>query len=191
MSKFLYNTHPLNMLFDLLRSDAHVSVNKALMFAIGVNEALVFSELLSRQAYFQDRNQLDEDGYFFNTVDDLKSGTSLSDYQQRVAINNLKKLELINVHVGGIPPKRFFRINDNSTALVNLLNDGKIQAENARKPTKMPNSKETSESILKKFDTNKNNLINEARFLPEHELGSMYIIGQALGRRPRKVRHDG
>ena len=160
------------------------------MFAIGVNEALIFSELLSRQAYFAEKGMLDEGGYFYNTVDDLRSGTSLSDYQQRSAIANLKKLGLIHIQVRGIPPKRFFKVIENSVALVNLLNQGKREAEKARKPTKMPNSQETSELILKKLETNKNNNNQQSGFGPEHEVELLRCVGESLGRRPRKVRHE-
>lgn len=179
MSKLLYDVHPLSVFFDLLRSDAHISVNKALMFAIGVNEALIYSELLSRQAYFDSRDQLTEDGYFFNTIDDLESGTSLSVYQQRIAINNLKKLGLIDVQVKGLPPKRFFKIEQDTAALVNLLNQGKNQAEKVRKFTKIQNLVETNKTNCEKLSTNKKKN-NAEQFVLEHELGVLTALGEVL-----------
>lgn len=191
MSKFFYDAPPLTLLFDLLRSDAHISVNKALMFAIGVNEAIIFSELLSRQAYFEDKDQLDEDGYFYNTVCDLQSGTALTDYQQRTAIANLKKLDLIDIRISGIPPKRFFRINPNTITLVNLLAEGKDKANNARKPKYNHNSQETSELIPRKLDTNKNNnkgkaiLPDDLPSNPDHELGILTAMSNLLAPKRR------
>ena len=113
-----------NPLYDLLRADAHISISKALMFAIGNNEAIIYSELLSRQAYFADRGTLTDDGYFFNTVADLYSGTNLTKYQQQKAISNLKDMQLIDMEVKGIPPKRFFRIENNPDLLLGLLRKG-------------------------------------------------------------------
>lgn len=123
-------------LFDLLRADAHISISKALMFAIGNDEALIYSELLSRQAYFADRGTLTASGYFFNTVADLFSGTNLTDYQQRRAINNLKKMELVDMQVRGVPPKRFFRIENNPELLLGLLRKGKEIAQTAMEKVK-------------------------------------------------------
>lgn len=161
------------------------------MFAIGVNEAIIFSELLSRQAYFEDKDQLDEDGYFYNTVCDLQSGTALTDYQQRTAIANLKKLDLIDIRISGIPPKRFFRINPNTITLVNLLAEGKDKANNARKPKYNHNSQETSELIPRKLDTNKNNnkgkaiLPDDLPSNPDHELGILTAMSNLLAPKRR------
>lgn len=114
-----------NPLYNLLRSDGSVVVNKHLIFAIGLHEAIIYSELVSRFIYFADRDELTEDGYFYNTVDDLYSGTGLNEKPQRAAINNLKKLRLINYKLQGIPPKRYFIITDNFFEIGQLLIKGR------------------------------------------------------------------
>ena len=78
-------------IYDLLRSDGSIVINKKLIHSIGLHEAIVFSELLSRYNYFQTKGQLQKDGSFFNTYEDLQSATSLSEKQQRKASRELEK----------------------------------------------------------------------------------------------------
>ncbi len=99
---------------DLLRNAGFVIYNRNLARNIGVNEAILYSELLSRWNYFKERGQLTEDGFFFNTVKDLEEGTALSEYQQRRALNSLKEKGLIEMEVRGMPAKRYFRIVEDS-----------------------------------------------------------------------------
>lgn len=120
----------MNPIYDLLRADGSIVINKNLIFAIGLNESIIYAELVSRFNYFSDRDNLTDDGYFFNTINDLQSGTGLGEKPQRTAINNLKQIGLINADRRGIPPKRYFSIIDNEVLLKDLLLQGKnIQAE--------------------------------------------------------------
>jgi hypothetical protein len=117
--------YSINPLFELLRSDGSITLNKALIHSIGLNEAILYCELISRFNYFAERNQLTDDGYFFNTINDLQAGISLSEYQQRKALNRLEDINLISTRLQGMPAKRHFRINDNLDILAKYLQDGK------------------------------------------------------------------
>ena len=141
---------------DLLRNDGFVIYNRNLARNIGVNEAILYSELLSRWNYFKERGQLTEDGFFFNTVKDLEDGTALSDYQQRRALNSLKEKGLIEMEVRGIPAKRYFRIVEDSELIASYL----VPPEEGR-------SQETKELELEKLDTNK---INRIRIKNKNEI---------------------
>lgn len=116
----------MNPLYDLLRADGSIVMNKSLIFSIGHHESIIYAELVSRFNYFSDKNRLTEDGYFFNTINDLHAGTGLSEKPQRTAIKNLKKLGLIDVSLRGIPPRRYFTIVDNFDLIRDLLELGKI-----------------------------------------------------------------
>jgi hypothetical protein len=107
-------------LFDVLRSDGSIVVNKKLARKIGLQEAIVYSELLSRYFYFADRNML-KDGMFFNTVQDLQEATTLSGKQQKKAIDKLTDLNLIAVKVRGIPATRYFILNLDQKCLIDIL----------------------------------------------------------------------
>jgi hypothetical protein len=154
---------------DLLRNDGFVIYNKNLAKNIGVNEAILYSELLSRWNYFRERGQLTEDGFFFNTVKDLEDGTALSDYQQRRALNSLKEKGLIEMEVRGMPAKRYFRIVEDSELIASYLMPPEQELEkleDSSQETKELDleklkyrSQETKELDLEKLDPNKNNRI--------------------------------
>ncbi|MDR7856101.1 hypothetical protein [Tissierella sp.] len=126
------------MILDLLRSDGSITVNKNLIQAIGLNEAVLYCELLSRYFYFEARQLLDDEGCFYNTQYDLQAGTGLGEKAQRTAINNLKSLGLIEVKRKGMPAKRYFKIIQDENKITLLLKEGKKRLES------LANSADTS-----------------------------------------------
>lgn len=113
-----------NMIYELLRADGSIVINKALIHAIGLNEAILYSELLSKHYYFDARGQL-INGWFYNTVNDLTISTGLYERAQRTAISGLKKLGLVECEVRGMPPLRHFRVNMDGKLILSLLEKGK------------------------------------------------------------------
>ena len=114
----------MNPIYDLLRSDGSIVINKNLITAIGLNESIMFCELLSRHYYFAGQNQLQSDGSFFNTIFDLSLATGLADKAQRTAITNLKNLGLLSVNVKGIPAKRYFKVCGSQELIESYLRRG-------------------------------------------------------------------
>lgn len=110
----------MNIVYDFLRSDGSVVVNKRLIHAIGLHEAILYSELLSKRNYFESRGML-EHGYFYNTADNLFRDTGLSAKQQRSAIKKLEDYGLIKTHLHGVPAKKYFKIVDNIQILQDLM----------------------------------------------------------------------
>jgi len=143
----------IDLLFDLLRADGSIVVNKKLAKGVGLHQAIMYSELISKYLYFSKRGELKE-GYFFNTVENMEQDTCLSDYQQREAIAKLKDLGLIDYKVKGIPPKRYFKIivSEKVSKILNALfsKDKALRID----------SQKTEELILKKLDGNNTNLNN-------------------------------
>lgn len=132
---------------QLLASNGFITVNKHLARTLGLDEAVIFGELCSKYDYREARGELDENGYFFCTVEDLEENTSLNDHKQRKAINSLVKIGLIEQATKGLPRKRFFKINENA-----VLKIFDIQSlKNLR--TVSENFKEIE---LKNFQINKN-----------------------------------
>ena len=115
-------------IIELLRADGSIVVNKRLAKALGLHEAIIYSELLSRHCYFADRGRLDAGGYFYNTIEDLQDGTTLTRRQQDKAIGNLAKAGLIKTKLFGMPAKRHFKIIDNEVGLLKIL-DGSAEKE--------------------------------------------------------------
>lgn len=114
----------LHPIFEIARTTAWVQVCKPLMMALGNDEAIIFGELLSKNKYFTDRDELTQDGYFFNTMWDLASDTNLNDHRQRLAINKLVAVGLLKMKVKGIPPKRYFRIQNDPNLFVRIIEFG-------------------------------------------------------------------
>jgi hypothetical protein len=115
----------LSPVYDLIRADGSIVLNKNLCHAIGLYETVVYSELLSRYNYFNIREELDDEGYFYNTIDNFQLGTSLSAKQQKTALSNLEKLGLIKTKLKGVPAKRHFKIVDDMPVLFVLITKGK------------------------------------------------------------------
>jgi hypothetical protein len=140
-----------NSLIELLRSDGSIVINKALAKNIGLNETIIYSELLSRYCYFSNRNELTADGYFFNTVKDLEDGTTLNDYSQRKAIKKLEELGLIKCDKRDIPAKRYFKIVDDIQTISKYLKNEESLRTSSLK------FKELDIENLKPNNTNTNN----------------------------------
>src|SRR5699024_7969669 len=129
---------------DLLRSDGSIVVNKKLSHAIGIEPAIMYSELISKQIYFDNRDELTGDGYFFNTVENMKEDTALSKYQQSKSIKKLKELNII---------KKYNKIVNDDEKVLKLLGIG----QKLKKITSK--SKESEQIEVKKLHSNntKNN----------------------------------
>jgi len=97
---------------NLLSSTAFLVVNKELAKQIGLHEVVLLADLISKEQYFIENNQLNE-GYFFNTAKNIQADTTLTSHQQRKAIKNLKSLGIIETKLIGIPAKQHFKIIEN------------------------------------------------------------------------------
>ena len=97
---------------NLLSSTAFLVVNKELAKKIGLNETVLLADLISKEQYFIDNNQLN-DGWFFNTAKNIQADTTLTSHQQRKSIKNLKSLGIIETQLIGIPAKQHFKIMTN------------------------------------------------------------------------------
>ena len=109
---------------NTLKSNGFLIINKKLASNIGLNESIIISDLISKEIYFENKNEIDNDGYFYNTRENIKKDTTLSFCQQRLAINRLKKLDILSVKKKGLPSKNYYKINYDKL-LGNLTTRGK------------------------------------------------------------------
>ncbi|MDK2790629.1 MAG: hypothetical protein PWP15_1136 [Methanothermococcus sp.] len=103
-----------------LRSDGSIIVNKNLSFVLGLEATILYSELLSKEFYFEKNKKLDDEQMFFSTVIDLEYSTTLSKKQQLKAIKALEAIGLIEVKLKGLPAKRHFKIKKEKETLDKL-----------------------------------------------------------------------
>ena len=81
-----------------------------------VNASIMLSELVNRQDMHANNNELAShekygEGWFYYTADKAEERTCLSRKEQDTGIKILKKLDLIESVVFGMPGKRYFRLN--------------------------------------------------------------------------------
>ena len=130
-------------IIDYIANDGYIIVNKEIARCLGLEEAVMLGELASKYKYWNDKNLLDEEGFFFATAEDIEHQTSLSAYKQRTAFKNLESKGIIETKFKGVPPKKYFKIN-----VKNL--------ESYLSNSLTVNPKKIKELTLKNFDTNNN-----------------------------------
>lgn len=149
-------------LFELLRADGSIVVNKKLAHAIGLDAAVMYSELLSKHYYFEARQMLDETGAFFNTVEDMNDDTTLNSRSQRLAINTLTECGLIEYEVKGMPRKRFFRIVFDESLLRQLLGKPATCSEEIEEQVVRNCSLNNNQSTIQRNNTNQSKNMADA-----------------------------
>jgi len=88
-----------------------IITNRDLINKFGVNSAAMLGELFGRMKYFRERNEL-KSGYFFATKESIEKSTKLSPYKQRKSTEILQKASILSVKLIGIPPKTYYKINE-------------------------------------------------------------------------------
>jgi hypothetical protein len=86
-------------------------VSDPLMAAFGIDVAVWVSDILSRMNYFEDRNMLDEDGFFFCNQEEIEKITSLSIFRQNKVIDFLKSISVLEIKKKGLPARLHYKIN--------------------------------------------------------------------------------
>ncbi len=102
-----------------------VSFNRPIAHALGLAAAVVYSALIAKQVYYEQRDMLDSEGWFYSTIADLEESTSLSKRQQSGAIKALIDAGLVECQKRGMPARRYFRVRDD----VELVNEILAQGE--------------------------------------------------------------
>jgi len=149
------------ILYNTLLSEAYWQVNKSLARQLGIETAIILSDLISKEKYFNDRRQLNE-GWFFNQQSQIENDTTLSPHKQRKAIDTLKEAGLIDTKLKGIPPLQYYKINHSNILMFLTFVDKEIKEHNKNKDnnttinSSIVVSKETTNS--KKSLSNKNEI---------------------------------
>ena len=103
----------------LLSSTAFIVLNKELARQVGLKEAVLLADLISKEEYFISKGMTD--GWFFNTEVNIEKDTTLTPYQQRKCLKTLKTNLVLETKRKGIPAKQYFKINEQQ--VIKLLNN--------------------------------------------------------------------
>ena len=113
-----------NLISNILGINGFVILNKAVIKALGMHEAVALGFLIDKWAYFQHAD-------FYYTIQDLSNDTDLSERECRNIMRKLMdKGILIKRAFEGIPPKQYYNINQN--AIIDILKNPMPKKE---KPT--------------------------------------------------------
>jgi hypothetical protein len=156
---------------SLLSSTAYIVLNKELARKIGLKEAVLLADLISKEEYF---NKLGEskNGWFFNTEANIFNDTTLTPRQQRKCLKTLKTHKIIDVRRMGIPAKNFYKINEQLVVqLLNNLSVDKVTTFNKNKLIKNNNKyfKQPTVLEIKNYCKYRNNNINAENFFNFYE----------------------
>lgn len=123
-------------------------ISKPLAKIVGIEAALLLSDLVSKHQYFSKRDKIDTEGRFFNTAENIENDTTLSPHKQRKAIKILKDFNLVYTKIKGVPAKLWYGVNDLCICeLIDIITDLKTI------------DKDSLEQAVKKFNSWKlNNL---------------------------------
>lgn len=143
-------------ILNLISNNNFITLNKDLIKAIGLEEAILLGELASEYDYWT-KQELLENGYFYSTIENIEEHTTLSEYKQRKALNSLKDQGLINIKIKGLPAKRFIKINEEQVLeklKINTLKNLRTSSEKIKElvPEKLKGNK----NINNKNINNKN-----------------------------------
>lgn len=131
-----------------------IITNRDLITKFGVNSAVMLGELYGRMNYFRERNELKGD-YFFATKESIEKSTKLSPYKQRYVTEILQNAGIINVKLIDIPPKTYYKINEEK--LMKVLKNSVVEnIDNKRLKIWTTRCQKYRLQYVKKFNTNNN-----------------------------------
>ena len=154
------------MLIDLLSNTGYIIVNKEIIKKIGLHEAILLGELCSEYIYWKKKDETVNE-FFYSTRENIEENTGLSAYQQRTAISNLVKKDIIVMKSEGMPLKTWYFINENK--LQELLFDN-IE-EDTENEVEKPSSENVIQQDVKKIDNKElNNFRTSYEEILQHDV---------------------
>lgn len=142
------------MIEKILGNSAYWIVNKELARAVGINGALVLADLIDKRQYFEVKGGIDNEGYFFNTSEQIEANTTLSYHLQKQALKELINIGFVETKLKGVPAKLHFKIVENK--ILKFLNTS---------------IEKNQKQDLENFETNKN--INNNNKLDNNKNGKL------------------
>ena len=109
-----------------------------------LNTAVMLSEIYSEHTYWKDRNELQQGGWFYSTVENMYYNTGLSKHQQLAACKELMEYGIIKMKYHGMPKKRYFKFEP--SAFNKLYADFELNANSGDEAIELEN--QVTEEVL-------------------------------------------
>lgn len=153
----------MSILMSILSSDAYIILNKYVMKAIGLHEAILLGELCSEYIYWCKEDKL-QNGYFFSTRENIEKETTLSPHQQRQALKNLVNFGFVEVTEKDMPKKTYYKVIEEKVyefLSKTELDFAEVKKFNDKTLKNLTSSDEKIEGQdVKNFNTNNNKINN-------------------------------
>lgn len=94
-----------------LTTSSFLAVNRTLARTLGLHEAILLAEFITKEAYHTKRHELTHDGYFYHTRTAIQHNTTLSSFQQRKAVDSLVQHSALLTTTRGIPKQTYYKLN--------------------------------------------------------------------------------
>ena len=171
------------MLIDLLSNTGYIIVNKEIIKKIGLHEAILLGELCSEYIYWKKKDETVNE-FFYSTRENIEENTGLSAYQQRTAISNLVKKDIIVMKSEGMPLRTWYFINENK--LQELLFDN-IE-EDTENEMEKSSSKDVIQQDVKKIDNKAlNNFRTSYEEILQHDVKEVNINNNKNNNKENKI----
>lgn len=144
-------------IISLLSCDGYIICNKTLIKKFNADCAILVGELCAEYNYYKNLGQLDSDGSFYSTRDNIEQNTSLNDYAQRKAIKMLSEAKILTVTKKGLPAKNYYKLNTSQLLSLFTTGDAELEAPEV-KPLDINNNKQI---IITKNNTDISSDISE------------------------------
>ena len=125
-----------------------VRVPRPFIRKFNLNTAIMLSEIYSEYTYWKDRDELQQGGWFYSTIENMYYNTGLSKHQQLAACKELETYGIIKVKYHGMPKKRYFKFDP--TMFEKLYNDFEENANTSDAAVKPKDNNLGSEDRLPK-----------------------------------------
>ena len=153
----------MSILMSILSSDGYIILNKYIMKALGLHEAILLGELCSEYIYWNKEGKL-QDGFFYSTRENIEKETTLSPHQQRQAIKTLISRGFVEIVEKDMPKKTYYRIDEEKVYKFLLETDlelSEVKKLNNKTLKNLTSSDEKTEELdIKNFNANNNNINN-------------------------------
>jgi hypothetical protein len=153
-------------ILKLLASESFLTVNKHLARLVGLEAATLFADLASAQVYW-DNEKCTQGEFFYRTRDIIEEHTTLSAKLQLKAEKELKKLEIIQVQLRGLPATNHYCIGQQEQLkLLNKISPTGVTREAQREQQETPNGSTIKNKDIKNKELRINYKEEESQAFP-------------------------
>lgn len=153
----------MSILMSILSNDGYIILNKYVMKALGLHEAILLGELCSEYIYWYKEEKL-QDGFFYSTRENIEKETTLSPFQQRQALKKLTEIGLVEILERDMPKKTYYKVNEEKVYKFLLETDLNFTDVKKFDDKTLNNLTSSDEKIthqeVKKLEINNNNINN-------------------------------